>query len=549
MTGRRRAALEAGVLLLLLAGLAARSLQRSQAHFVPMFDEVAYLDQAREFSSRGVGATVACYLRGECRDDNRHPLYSLLAAPLVDGSERDFPREKLLTLACALALVLVVYAFAWSSFGAETALLSAGLAALSFTLAFLAQDVLCDVLLAVFYVAALGVLLRWRDRLAGWLAFGALAGAAYLTKGTGHFLLLAAPVLTALRSRERNSSALMELGAVLAGFVAVAGFLLWRNVLVWGNPFHNVGNHLIWLDDWSSLWRRDAAGTFAQATAGSYFRSHTLGQALGRLVHGLGVVSINLLETAGPGPTVSARPAGLVVVLLAGLGLRACWRQGRKAEVAAIAAPAAALSAALVWAAAADVQGTRFMLPIVASLLPAAVVGLREALRLGGEEPSAVLHPRAVAGGLAASAALGLLFWAGGFSRDPRALWALPPHWSETSAWMSEHARDKDFLLAEDSYFSLWNVERDRRRAYPFESPDEELVRVRDARGLDFVLLDARAESYGRMAGRFAAFDEHGPLTFLGWSRCFHDSLTPSEFEVFCRPRPSTARGPAAPSR
>lgn len=544
MTGRRRAALEGGVLLLLLTGLAARSLQRSQAHFVPMFDEVAYLDQAREFSARGVGATIACYLRGECRDDNRHPLYSLLAAPLMDGGERDFPREKLLTLGCALLLVLVVYGFAWSSFGAEAALPAAGLAALSFTLAFLAQDVLCDVLLAVFYVAALGVLLRWRERLAGWLGFGALAGAAYLTKGTGHFLLLAAPAVVLCRPK-----AWRRLGAVAAGFAAVAGFLLWRNLLVWGNPFHNVGNHLIWLDDWSSLWRRDAAGTFAQATAVSYWRGHTVGQALGRVLRGLGVVSINLLETAGPGPTVSARPAGLLVVFLAGLGLRACWREGKRAEVAAIAAPAAALTAALVWAAAADVQGTRFMLPIVASLLPAAAVGLREAVLLAGEDPSSPLFSRVVSGGLAGSAALGLLFWVGGFSRDPRGLWSLPPHWAQTSAWMSEHARDKDFLIAEDSYFSLWNVERDRRRAYPFESPDEELIRVRDARGLDFVLLDSRAESYGRMTGRFSAFDENGPLTFLGWPRCFHDSLVPSEFEVFCRPKPWRARAPAAPSR
>ena len=34
------------------------------------------------------------------------------------------------------------------------------------------------------------------------------------------------------------------------------------------------------------------------------------------------------------------------------------------------------------------------------------------------------------------------------------------------------------------------------------------------------------------------ANDDHGPLTFLGWTRCFADTGRPSRFLIYCPPAP-----------
>src|SRR5579859_3495699 len=86
---RRVSALDLVALLLLLLAAAAGSLRLSRTHGVPVYDEVSYLDQARDFRARGSLGTAACYLAGECRDDNRHPLYALLASSSTDGGPED----------------------------------------------------------------------------------------------------------------------------------------------------------------------------------------------------------------------------------------------------------------------------------------------------------------------------------------------------------------------------------------------------------------------------------------------------------------------------
>jgi len=142
-------AAEAVALVLLLLTLTARSLTLSRAHPFPVFDEVAYLDLARGFAARGGAlATAACYASGRCLEDNRHPLYALALAPFVDGGPGDFARAKLLTLACALALVLVVYGAGRRLWGPGAALAAAALVALSWATALLSQQVLADVLFA-----------------------------------------------------------------------------------------------------------------------------------------------------------------------------------------------------------------------------------------------------------------------------------------------------------------------------------------------------------------------------------------------------------------
>ena len=78
---------------------------------------------------------------------------------------------------------------------------------------------------------------RWQERGAfHWLIAGALVGLAFLSKGSGHLLLVPLVAVPLYRHRVallRRPS----LYAAAAGFVAVSFFLLWRNLKLWGDPF------------------------------------------------------------------------------------------------------------------------------------------------------------------------------------------------------------------------------------------------------------------------------------------------------------------------
>lgn len=527
---RPRILLEAAVLLLLLAALAARSLSLSRSHYVPIYDEVSYLDQARDFARRGEAGVVACYLRGECREDNRNPLYAMLVAPLMKDVPTDFPRAKLATLACALALALAVYALGLAAWP-ETALLAAAFAALSSGVAHMSQSLLGDVLLAALWAAAVAVLLAWRERRWAWAAFGALAGLGYLAKGDAHVLLLAAAALAA-RRRGRTFYKAPELWAAAAGFAATAGFLLWRNTVVWGDPFHHVATRMFWLDDWTSFMARAIGpGDWTGVGPLSYWRSHTLAQIAGRLRSGAGAATLQLLEAAGPGPTAAARPAGLLVVVLAAAGALREWKDGRRDEVLAVAVPIVPLLAALAWTAPAGAQGIRFYLPIVACLWPVAAATAWTALRRGLE----LEKPAALQAGVALAAAAGLLAWRAGLQEDPRRLWAQPPHWDVTASWLRRQEDPQGFLISSDSIFSVWEGAEDLRRAFDFDASDDALRRYIGARRLRLVLVDTRVPSFPRHLGRLGPFDDYGPTSFLGWPRCFHDPVKPSQFLVYCK--------------
>ena len=57
--------------------------------------------------------------------------------------------------------------------------------------------------------------------------------------------------------------------------------------------------------------------------------------------------------------------------------------------------------------------------------------------------------------------------------------------------------------------------------------------------GIDTILTDSLDEDFATYKDRFSLEgDEHGPLRFLGWPRCFADSGKPSRFLVFCRVKP-----------
>lgn len=531
------ARLRAAALLGLLGlALTARSLSLSQDHPFPVYDEPDYLELAQQFAARGgVAASVLCYWRVECRDDNRNPLYPLALSPFMGGGPGDFARAKLFGLGTALLSVLLVFVMTRRLWGEEPALLAAAFAALSPTTAYMSRYVSGDALFAALYAGTLLYLAGPADLRRRWAVWGALAGLAYLCKANGHLLFVTALACGALRHGPAFYKGRAPWAAA-AVFTAVASFLLWRNARAWGNPFHHYYAPFVWLHDpHESLL---LLGTPAWDEIGPlwYLRRHTLLEAAARFKDGfLATSHVFLLGLAvGPESVWPRRAAGAVLLFAAGGGAMELWKEGRRDAVAALAGTAAFFWLLFSWA----VWNTpiRFVYPMTLSLAPLAALGLRRFL-----PRRAVLEA-----GVAAAALAILAAHRGGLTRTPLGLWGVSAHWAQTSRWIADNVGPEGYLYHYQSLYSPWDAGKNGlRRPFQLNRPEAEVEAFIARRGLRHILLDGRAASL-HAANIRGPYDAHGPLTYLGRPRCFHDAGAPSVFLVYGDACPPPMAGPGA---
>ncbi|MCA9672170.1 MAG: glycosyltransferase family 39 protein [Myxococcales bacterium] len=558
----------AAVVLLFVAQVLQRAGDKSRLQ--PRYDEVSYIADARDFARRGgLWATIGCYIEGRCTGDNRHPGYMMALLAVSGNDPAFFARAKTVTLVCGLLVLLVVYLAARAAGGARLALVATMLAALSTSLVDLSSRVLADVLYAALFVAALSLVTRalrdpplgaWTE--ARWMLLaGAVMGVGYLVKGSAHLLLPCAvgAVIYVHRARAVSRPALY---ALAAAFLLLAGFLLWRNVVVYGNPVHNYNNRTVWMDAWEQVWTLSRGDGWRDIGIGWYLEHHSFGELVLRLLRGLGR-TLGVIVYAG-GVGVPANPpagmstafavargvSGFFVVALGAWGLVRSARVGAPRGDARIAAVTTSLALLLFVAAysvgSAGVGGTpvRFVIPLVLLLFPYSAKMLLEVLG-----PALARRLHLGAGRLrVAGWALVLLLLAGfGFAatkigRGPSESALVPPHWAQTSAWLSKHLRRGErFALPYRSVYSTWDEplpDTDPRWNYDFSQPATKMLAHMAKDKVRTVLLDTTERDYARYAGkRSSAKDSHGPLRFLGWPRCFHDGSTPSRFLAYCKPR------------
>jgi 4-amino-4-deoxy-L-arabinose transferase-like glycosyltransferase len=527
-------------LILLLSALSARALLLSTRHLFPVYDEIGYMADAREIAARGEWGTAACYLRGECRKDNRHPLYQMLAAPFIAGGPADYARVKLVTLATALLLVVCVYGLSRPLWGPGAALFAAGVVALSWRGADLASGVLADVLFSALFFAALAALAAGRNRRAGWLAFGVLAGLAYLAKGSAHLLLLAPLALAVVRAR-RGEAWRVELACAAGGFIAGGFLVLWRNTLVWHWPLHNFNDKVVWLDSWNQQWLLEARPErWARVGPLQYLRHHSLSEIAQRFGEGLVRTTALLFDTLNSQPFGAGTGfAGPVLLAASFAGLRLRWREGEREEVLVFGAVLAPLFLAHAWAYPAGVRGVRFMLPLVAGLAPFAALAARAAWRAAWAEAPfaarwrpAALTACACLAGLAATAGA-----AESFSLDPLALWAEPASWRDAGDWIKAHVPPGRIVTSSQSLFSVWDMPGGTSFACPLDLFDDDVRACVDGHKADFLMLDRDDFTFEQWPARFGPFDAYGPTSYLGWPRVYHDPGRPSRLLIFRRPR------------
>jgi hypothetical protein len=160
----------------------------------------------------------------------QHPLYPALVAALELLSTAPESAAIAVSIAGGLLAVGAVFWMAWARFGREVAWISAWVVALHPWAVDFSSDVMSDGLYAGLYLAGFAVLVDWLERPYGVraLAFGALAGLAYLTRPEGLVLVVVAVVCMAWRAAstpDERGRLVRGAGVALVACAALAGGL------------------------------------------------------------------------------------------------------------------------------------------------------------------------------------------------------------------------------------------------------------------------------------------------------------------------------------
>ncbi len=569
MTATARRPFAIALIVVAVAAFAAQQLSLSALRRQPRYDEVSYLAVARDYQRVGGAAgTIRCHIEGRCHEDNRSPAYMLVLQAFAHDAPGFYADAKLLSLAIALLLMALAGALAWRVFSPAAGVATVALLALLPTLGEIASGVLADVMYAAVLLACvttIGATLE-RGPLA-WLGAGAMIGVAYLTKGNGHLAFLGL-VTAGVAVRGRRLLFGPHIYVAAAGFVAVTWFLLWRNVVVFKNPFHNFNDQMLWLDGWTDVWRLLRDPEWNRVGLRWYVQHHSVWALPWRVIKGAGQSIGVLIYTAGPGvtagtpahlkPTTAAAilrvVGGVVVLAFAARGLVDRYRSGHRAEVLAT----THVGGWMLLGFAVGAQGvggvaTRFMLPFVVLCIPYAAHALVQRADRG-RAAAWLAHPWARLA-LLLPFAIKLAWFAPAFAANPRQAFTVPPRWAEASAWLRTHLQPGErFAAAPSSLYSTWDdplPDPDARWLYLFDRPAAQML-ADMARGtpasieplhdgpappVTKVLVDMATNDVDRYRDKMAGpTDDHGPLAFLGWPRCFADGDRPSRFLIYCRP-------------
>jgi hypothetical protein len=217
-------------------------------------------------------------------DGYHHPLLPALVAPFAEKHLIYFAKAKLINIVIGAVAFWVIAWVGLRLVGPIPTFLA--LVAISPGLSNKSAEFTAEPLLLLLIVLTFYGLVRGFARPKFWIMAGVSAGLAYLTKGSG-LLLLMVYVLSVFRGAPKVvMTPRFWLFPLALGIVAAP--LLVYNWLVFGSPIFNYNTaHVIWLDYTE---QQMIMFDTSPPTMSSYVATHTVGEALRRLLKGLVMV-------------------------------------------------------------------------------------------------------------------------------------------------------------------------------------------------------------------------------------------------------------------
>jgi hypothetical protein len=326
--------------MLAVAGLALAfvglALVRLRYHPYPFYDDVGYLRLGQEVRSLG-GAwrLLGALFDGRWTEANRHPLYLAVLALLAGTDPGYHRRAQLLSVLLGMAALLTIWWAVRRFLGRSVALVSLGYLAFNGALLEHSAREACEGLLLVVWTLSLVNLLGAEQQIRRFAWGGAWAGLAFLTKGTGVLLPLSAGLALVVHRGLRRRRLISAAAAVAVSFAAIASPLLVRNLRLFGAPFYNSNNRLMWntgLPDFAESFAPDAERLLPHSLT-EYLGHASPQDVLRRFATGAAETAFHLLDALA---LASPRPGGvwhilwLVLALaVAAAGMRGLWRLRR----------------------------------------------------------------------------------------------------------------------------------------------------------------------------------------------------------------------------
>jgi hypothetical protein len=308
-------------------------------------DEPAFFNEACWISEQGGPLAFFKHaVTGAYPYDNRHPLVQLCASPVAERTPDAVRPMRATKVGLSMLSLILVFIIAWRVVSIQAATTTIALLAISHNW-FTKARILCaePVIYVAFFLAwafAAGVV-RVRGR---WWWAGAMTGIAYLAKGSTVLILISLVIaslcwIILLTWRHGGRGFRYSYGRTwragilfFMGFVLLAGPLLVRNVVRFGNPFHNYNSRLMWADSWDDHMATDDQRAKHPQTPLAYLSRTPIKTIARRIVWGLGKQIPRLLGSLAPSretPRLIRIPLLLLSSALLLLGLWASVRRIR----------------------------------------------------------------------------------------------------------------------------------------------------------------------------------------------------------------------------
>jgi 4-amino-4-deoxy-L-arabinose transferase-like glycosyltransferase len=271
-------------------------------------DTSSYLEGALNIAENGGPFNfLQLCVTGTFKIAEQHPAYLLALSTFASRDLTFFRNAQFFTLAVGLVVVLITFSAGRRLFGEHAAALAALLLSLNSAFLIRSSNVAVETMLMAFMLLAWYFIIQGVTDRRYWAAAGLAAGLAYMTKGTGLFLV---PVFVAFTLLHLRWGALRSRHFWLFGVMFILPCLPWiiRNLVVYQTPiYEGLLSHIPWLDSWEQMsdprsglmvnWKEHTYSWTMLPTMADYMASHSIAELVERAVTGAKGEAVLLLES------------------------------------------------------------------------------------------------------------------------------------------------------------------------------------------------------------------------------------------------------------